>query len=140
MIWKLVANQPRNVDIWAREDELEEDLYTAEDPPLKCWTTQSVPGVLHANMEARQVGLRFYELSFGAQRFPGDLLFSGEPRIYCNFAADLICPMEELWVNPRADHLLVMSIHWPMNIHWPLSLSRCTKGILQTAMARQLQL
>ncbi|KAG4418826.1 hypothetical protein IFR04_008031 [Cadophora malorum] len=73
MIWEVVANQPRNIDIRARGDDPEEDLCTAEVPPLKFWTTQPVPGVLHANQEARQVGLKFYELSFGAQRFPGDV-------------------------------------------------------------------
>lgn len=138
MIWEVVAN--RNVDIRARGDDPEEDLCTAEVPPLKFWTTQPVPGVLHANQEARQVGLKFYELSFGAQRFPGDVLFSGQPRIYCNFAADRICLMEELWLDPQVDYLLVMTIHWPMSIHWPLGLSMCTKGVLQTAMARRLRL
>ncbi|PVH82504.1 hypothetical protein DL98DRAFT_619824 [Cadophora sp. DSE1049] len=109
MIWEAAANQPRNVDIWARDDEpceewrLKENLDTMEYTPFKFWTTQPVPGILHASSESRQIGLKFYQLSFGIKRWPEEMPGSKAPRIYRNFAADRICPMEELRPAPHLE-------------------------------------
>jgi hypothetical protein len=101
IVWEYASNQPRNLDIWAsttgtitfqRSSEAQKYEYYA----FKYYTTQPVPGILHASQESRTAALQFYDLSFGIGltfESNDNLTFNSAPRIYRNFGADRICPM-----------------------------------------------
>ncbi|KAG4444211.1 hypothetical protein IFR05_000308 [Cadophora sp. M221] len=98
-IWKLVAPEPRNIDVgvpsydnrffggaWANNSN-RPHYHTAE--------VRKVPQILHVNHESRSLTLESYTLEFGihvsglSQQV--HLSFSG--RIYVNWQRDMICPI-----------------------------------------------
>lgn len=76
-------NQDIHYDLWKR------DIFSY-------YTTQRIPPILHASVESRAEGLKYYELSYsnawqwpeGVQLAPRSL-----PTIYYNKLQDRICPM-----------------------------------------------
>jgi hypothetical protein len=76
MVWEEVSTNPRCIDVWpvsAENDEgfdefMENSAGVYFGPPLKFRSHNPVPPVLHICREARYIGLRYYELSFGYQR------------------------------------------------------------------------
>jgi hypothetical protein len=74
----------------------------------------AVPSILHACKEAREVGLRHYSLEFGREVLTGNLdLAIGAakrwpkltipPKIYINWAVDIICPISHCSVHCNCD-------------------------------------
>ncbi|KAJ8062949.1 hypothetical protein OCU04_008196 [Sclerotinia nivalis] len=87
-IWKIVTNDnPRNLDIWAL------GVDAAQWEPFRFITTQIVPPILHVSVLSRNIGLKYYKLSFGLS-IPTPVGESKiEPRIYRHIHNDCICPM-----------------------------------------------
>lgn len=108
-IWRLIGDQPRNLDIWQRRlghlaQEYDNCLITR-------WVTLSaIPPILHACRESRAVGLEFYHLAFGSDnKLPHGVTITTEPRIYVNWNRDRILPMQaEKWEH-AAYHTLACS-------------------------------
>jgi hypothetical protein len=101
-IWKVVCLEPRMVDVW----QVEKDINM---PYPHCGTFQykshcPIPAVLHISHESRYEGLKYYTLGFGreAKRWTVDQGVYREfrpiqlpPRIYFNPQCDMICPIPE---------------------------------------------
>lgn len=103
-IWELVANNnPRNVDVWAWSTDRDpkpalnlqsfRGIYVNRFEPFKFMTTQIVPPILHVNALSRNIGLRYYKLSFGISIATPGGQYNIEPRIYRHIHNDCICPM-----------------------------------------------
>jgi hypothetical protein len=75
-IWHLTANHPRTITI------RESNSFTSDNTVIQGvkHNATSVPSVLHVNAEARDIGLKYYELCFGSQ-------FRRKP-VYFNYAVD----------------------------------------------------
>ncbi|KAH7379840.1 hypothetical protein BKA64DRAFT_749993 [Cadophora sp. MPI-SDFR-AT-0126] len=102
-VWKIVANETRNIDIWVR------NLYiTPVDggqsfwAPYYLYTGAKVPAVLHTSHESRVEGLKHYTLDFGTQfRYPRSyhnysypaVEVRFQPQIYINWEVDRLCLM-----------------------------------------------
>lgn len=76
MVWEELSTTSRCIDVWpvsAENDEgfdefLENSASNYFGPPLKYRSHNPVPAVLHVCQEARYIGLKYYELSFGYHR------------------------------------------------------------------------
>lgn len=64
------------------------------------------PALLHASHEAREEGLRYYQLTFGIQNEYKDggmkVNLTCEPRIYANFVSDRVWPICSSWKHWHA--------------------------------------
>ncbi|KAF7883220.1 uncharacterized protein EAF02_005140 [Botrytis sinoallii] len=91
-IWELVANQPRNLDIWYRRlGHFEEERRRFACQVNRWVTLSAIPSILHVSRESRTIGLKFYQLDFGINipTYYGMNIIS-EPRIYVNWDTDRI--------------------------------------------------
>ncbi|KAF7861805.1 hypothetical protein EAF04_007688 [Stromatinia cepivora] len=87
-IWKIIANDnPRNLDIWALGADANQWA------PFRFITTQIVPPILHVSVLSRNIGLKYYKLSFGLSVLTPVGEHKIEPRIYRHIHNDCICPM-----------------------------------------------
>ncbi|KAM0127789.1 hypothetical protein ACHAPC_010450 [Botrytis cinerea] len=95
-IWELVANQPRNLDIWHRRLGYFEEERSRFACQVTHWVTLSaVPSILHVSQESRAVGLKFYQLDFGVTIRPyHGMKITNEPRIYVNWDTDRIVVLQ----------------------------------------------
>jgi hypothetical protein len=102
MIWKLVANMPRNIDVACLLGEVvtfAEDGHsdvTDKHHQYQYTSTQPAPRILLVNRESRAVGLKSYALSFGSRvqvDVSTKIIFAAPANIWRNFNQDRICPM-----------------------------------------------
>lgn len=91
-IWSYVCYQPRNVDIFT--DNLGV-IRISEDIHFDAYKFYSHfcshPAVLHICREAREEGLKHYQLEFGTSHHFSIVNISTPPRIYVNFVCDRLC-------------------------------------------------
>ncbi|TGO20175.1 hypothetical protein BTUL_0001g01870 [Botrytis tulipae] len=95
-IWELVANQPRNLDIWYRRLGYFEEERGQFACQVTRWVTLSaIPSILHVSRESRTIGLKFYRLDFGVKipTYYG-MNITSEPRIYVNWDRDRIVALQ----------------------------------------------
>jgi hypothetical protein len=91
-IWTIASFHSRNVDIWARcLGKIGSRLHPYT--PFKYTSHCSVPAILHACRESREVGLQYYHLDFGTFYENGTFRFETLPKIYINFAVDRVCEL-----------------------------------------------
>jgi hypothetical protein len=115
-IWKRACSLRRVIDLWffpIGDENLES--FCSDHFDEFPWTYKShsqPPVVLHTSCEARTIGLKHYELSFGTALLKrlGLTKFelSTPPRIFVNWEHDIICPMQ-MRLRRRNDYELLSS-------------------------------
>jgi 2EXR family len=91
-IWSFVCFQPRNVDVFT---ETLGTIRVSDDTHFDTYKFYSHfcshPAILHVSKEAREEGLKHYQLEFGTSHHFSIVKISTPPRIYVNFACDRLC-------------------------------------------------
>ncbi|KAL2065678.1 hypothetical protein VTL71DRAFT_3348 [Oculimacula yallundae] len=106
LIWESVCLQPRFIDLWTFRSEMEMLAIVSHeeggDPVFYYYTHTGPPAILHISQEARQVGLCHYHYEFGTHAevsisgpSRGIMSISTPPRIYVNWACDIISPIQQ---------------------------------------------
>ncbi len=116
-IWRFAAFEPRNVEVCTSNycNRPSAPTYRDGSPRLlpHFFSTCPIPGLLHANQESREEGLKHFQAEFGnLVQLGGELwrvdppTFTFEPRIYVNWKVDRICLMNySIHQNLLADFL-----------------------------------
>lgn len=100
-IWEYLCFIPRVIDIRSSTSGLEcfQDEFH-EQPWFYHTESATIPAVLHTSHEARAVGLDIYSLHYGTEfdmqanrRSRASVELTTPPRIYINWACDIICPL-----------------------------------------------
>lgn len=123
-VWVIVANEARNVDIWTNYIRIPPSDNPTPPRVYRFRTTQPTPSILHINSEAREIGLQFYEPSFGKQFTRGSWTYQSPARIWVNRYADRLCPMGKYDQVQKMDILAFcrLSNNSPSDVKTPESL------------------
>lgn len=95
VVWKFARPAPRFLKLLCRSPHSPKIkdtrllVHPTGGPPERhdITSTAKVPSLLHASHESRELALKWYRLSFAAQRYPDDLSES-QPTVYFDWAAD----------------------------------------------------
>jgi hypothetical protein len=135
-IWKHACYHGRNVSLWSVP--LEGSIAIAGEEvvvkPFKWMSHHRIPAILHACSEARVVGLQHYTLTFDSRVEKQETEAIGgvkltpttPPRIYVNFAVDIICPFhleggkaDEIYKDLATKPVKIIALSYN-NIKWLL--------------------
>jgi 2EXR family len=100
-IWKSACFMPRVVDLWyapiGDRKFSQFCIGNMNARPFEYRSHRKAPGMLHTCQEARSVGTKYYELSFGSKTTAKigrtEVEFTNPPHIYVHWECDIISPM-----------------------------------------------
>lgn len=107
MIFEEVCNHERVVPIYVKKSQVTMSWDTikgdASEPPeiwhFSCFRSRNpIPAILHVNVNARAIALRYYKLAFGVEDVVCEMVRKldstgiSQPRMYINPSSDVICP------------------------------------------------
>lgn len=90
-IWRHASFLPRELDVWGKQ--IRRDTFFSEHTNYKFISTPTPPIVRHTSHDARQEGLKHYQLAFGKDTAgpASGLSDCAVSRIYLNPVADRVC-------------------------------------------------
>lgn len=146
-IWTLVANQPRilplDSDRWefsSKGEYLVRDGYQESPTGYRYYARATVPGLLHANKQLRDIGLKHFKLAFESSfNTTNGVVVNFPARFYVNSSSYILLPfnMGGYEFNEFLD--FVSSFSPGMTVAFPSKLTSCNEDRVQQLDATSLK-